>query len=244
MLGGVTSQSGTPWRAPSQVERANTVFHDWQDIPRNDAKWKTSEDPIMRRQLSGVLDREQEVRKPPQPSPEELQLYYKDPHGVIQGPFSGDDIIGWFEAGYFGIDLQVRVVTAPNDSPFASLGDVMPHLRAKARPPPGFSAPKNEVIETSNRSNFDNVGKIHTGLSEADIVRNEPRHKQTSMTEAENRFLESLMSGNASASTHQQFPFSEGWFLFSYFKIFIINMKKFIELMQGGCTVGWFPFQA
>ncbi|KAL6216136.1 hypothetical protein ACLB2K_009362 [Fragaria x ananassa] len=244
MSGGVTAHAGTPWRAPSQVERSNTVFHDWQDTPRdmksgtppvmtwsqrqkdlnndwesnladqsytrNDAKWKTSEDPIIRRQLSGVLDREQEVRKPQQPSPEELQLYYKDPHGVIQGPFSGDDIIGWFEAGYFGIDLQVRVASAPNESPFSALGDVMPHLRAKARPPPGFSAPKNEVMDTSSRSNFGNVGKIHTGLSEADIIRTEPRLKQTSMTEAENRFLESLMSGNTSGSTHQQFPFSEG----------------------------------
>ncbi|KAM5564855.1 protein ESSENTIAL FOR POTEXVIRUS ACCUMULATION 1 [Rosa sericea] len=244
MPGGVNAHSGTPWRAPSQVERSNTVFHDWQEIPRdmksgtppamtwsqrqkdlnndwesnladpsytrNDAKWKTSEDPIIRRQLSGVLDREQEVRKPQQPSPEELQLYYKDPHGVIQGPFSGDDIIGWFEAGYFGIDLQVRVASAPNDSPFSSLGDVMPHLRAKARPPPGFSAPKNEVMDTSSRPNFGNVGKIHAGLSEADIARNDPRLKQSSITEAENRFLESLMSGNTSGSTHQKFPFSEG----------------------------------
>ncbi|XP_050363641.1 protein ESSENTIAL FOR POTEXVIRUS ACCUMULATION 1 isoform X2 [Argentina anserina] len=245
MSGGVTAHSGTPWRAPSQVERSSTVFHDWQDSPRdiksgappamswsqrqkdlnndwesnlanqsytrNDAKWKSSEEPVIRRQLSGVLDREQEVRKPQQPSPEELQLYYKDPHGVIQGPFSGEDIIGWFEAGYFGIDLLVRVASAPNDSPFSSLGDIMPHLRAKARPPPGFSAPKNEVIDNSSRANFSNVGKIHTGLSEADIARNEPRGKQTSMTEAENRFLESLMSGNASgSSTHQQFPFSEG----------------------------------
>lgn len=179
---------------------------------KDGAKWETSEDPIIRRQPSGVLDREQDVRKPLQPSPEELQLCYVDPQGVIQGPFAGADIIGWFEAGYFGIDLQVRLAGASNDSPFASLGDVMPHLRAKARPPPGFAAPKpNEFPDTGSRPNFGSVNKLHTGLSDVDLIRNEPRHKHGSTTEAENRFLESLMSGNnLSASPLQKIAFSEG----------------------------------
>ncbi|PQQ13620.1 uncharacterized protein Pyn_34302 [Prunus yedoensis var. nudiflora] len=74
-----------------------------------------------------------------------------------------------------------------------------------------FSAPKqNEATDTSSRPNFGNVGKIHAGLSETDIARNEPRHKQGSTTEAENRFLESLMSGNTSGSPLQKFPFPEG----------------------------------
>ncbi|KAG0456871.1 hypothetical protein HPP92_024659 [Vanilla planifolia] len=46
-------------------------------------------------------------------SPENLRLCYKDPQGHIQGPFSGSDLIGWFEAGYFGIDLQVRLANSP-----------------------------------------------------------------------------------------------------------------------------------
>ncbi|KAL6295724.1 hypothetical protein ACE6H2_003866 [Prunus campanulata] len=234
--GSITPHSGTPWRSPSQGERLHAGLHDWKEIPgdiksrtpdmgwsqrqkdlnnewesRDEAKWKTSENPIIRRQPSGVLDREQEVRKPLQLSPEDLQLYYKDPQGIIQGPFAGADIIGWFEAGYFGIDLLVRVANASTDTPFLALGDVMPHLRSKARPPPGFSAPKqNEATDTSSRPNFGNVGKIHAGLSETDIARNEPRHKQGSTTEAENRFLESLMSGNTSGSPLQKFPFSEG----------------------------------
>lgn len=180
-------------------------------------KWEKSEDIILRRQLSGVLDREQEVIKSLQPSPEELQLYYVDPQGIIQGPFAGADIIGWFEAGYFGIDLQVRLVSAPNDSPFSSLGDVMPHLQAKARPPPGFSGPKqNEFPDAANRPNFGGVNKLQAGLSDVDIVRNESRHKLGSTTEAENRFLESLMSGNNLSSTPlQKIPFSEGGFLYT-----------------------------
>lgn len=74
--------------------------------------------------------------------PEDLSLYYKDPHGQIQGPFSGSDLIGWFDAGYFGIDLQVCLAEDSMNSPFSMLGDVMPHLRHKARPPPGFVTPK------------------------------------------------------------------------------------------------------
>ncbi|XP_057777016.1 protein ESSENTIAL FOR POTEXVIRUS ACCUMULATION 1-like isoform X2 [Salvia miltiorrhiza] len=61
--------------------------------------------------------------------PEELSLYYRDPQGEIQGPFLGVDIISWFEQGFFGADLPVRLEDAPDDSPFLELGDVMPHLK-------------------------------------------------------------------------------------------------------------------
>ncbi|XP_051122644.1 uncharacterized protein LOC127245675 isoform X2 [Andrographis paniculata] len=61
--------------------------------------------------------------------PEELSLYYLDPQGEIQGPFVGADIITWFEQGFFGIDLLVRLENAPDGSSFQKLGDVMPHLK-------------------------------------------------------------------------------------------------------------------
>ncbi|GMJ02661.1 Essential for poteXvirus Accumulation 1 [Hibiscus trionum] len=214
---------GTMWRASSFGEQSPAVKQDWKEIPndvrsrtpdmswsqqrkdvinqresnvmnssfsRDEAHWHSSEDPILRRQPSGVLDREPEPRK--LPAPEDLILHYKDPQGEIQGPFSGIDIIGWFEAGYFGIDLEVRLASAPKDLPFSLLGDVMPHLRAKARPPPGFGVPKpDELSDFSSRPNFSSLGKVHTGTSDSDVIRNEQRPA----TEAENRFLESLMSG-------------------------------------------------
>ncbi|XP_022772767.1 uncharacterized protein LOC111315363 isoform X2 [Durio zibethinus] len=217
---------GVVWRASSLGERSHTVTHDWKEVPsdvgsrnpdmsrsqpqkamitqresnvmnssysRDEANWQTSEDPILKRQPSGVLERDCEPRK--LPAPEDLLLHYKDPLGEIQGPFSGIDIIGWFEAGYFGIDLEVRLANAPKDSPFSLLGDVMPHLQAKARPPPGFGMPKQgEISDLSNRPNFSSFGKVHTGASEIDMIKNEPRPT----TEAENRFLESLMSGSIS----------------------------------------------
>lgn len=196
LMGNSSALMGSTWRAPS-------IGYE--------QKWQVGEDPIIKRQPSGILDRENESRKPFPPSPEDLVLHYKDPQGEIQGPFSGSDIIGWFEAGYFGIDLLVRSVSAPIDSPFASLGDVMPHLRAKARPPPGFSAPKqNEITDAPSRPSFSNLGKIHAATSEVDIVKNEPRHIHGSGTDAENRFLESLMSGNMSGSPLDKFAFSEG----------------------------------
>ncbi|KAL3818717.1 hypothetical protein ACJIZ3_004622 [Penstemon smallii] len=61
--------------------------------------------------------------------PEELSLFYLDPQGEIQGPFLGMDIISWFEQGFFGADLPVRLEDAPHDVPFQELGDVMPHLK-------------------------------------------------------------------------------------------------------------------
>ncbi|KAJ6973686.1 hypothetical protein NC653_033890 [Populus alba x Populus x berolinensis] len=103
--GNTSSNSGTPWRAPSLVEQLNTVSHDWRDasgdfrsraadmawnklqkdpenpcesnffdpsFSRDEAKWQTDEDPIIKRQPSAVLVWEQEVQKFPQPSPENL----------------------------------------------------------------------------------------------------------------------------------------------------------------------------
>ncbi|KAF5740762.1 hypothetical protein HS088_TW11G00840 [Tripterygium wilfordii] len=167
-----------------------------------EAKWQTADDPIIKRQPSAVFDREHKGNMLSPPSFEDLILYYKDPQGVIQGPFPGSDIVGWFEAGYFGIDLQVRNANASEDSPFSLLGDVMPHLRAKARPPPGFGLPKsNESADGSSRPNFNSLAKPHSGINEIDVIRSEPRHVHASSTEAENRFLESLMSGNLSNSS-------------------------------------------
>lgn len=61
--------------------------------------------------------------------PEELNLFYLDPQGNIQGPFLGLDIISWFEQGFFGTDLPVCLLGAPEGMPFLPLGDVMPHLK-------------------------------------------------------------------------------------------------------------------
>ncbi|KAE9588878.1 hypothetical protein Lal_00012550 [Lupinus albus] len=66
-------------------------------------------------------------------TPEELSLCYLDPQGAIQGPFLGIDIILWFEQGFFGIDLPVRLSDAPEGSSFRELGDMMPHLKVKSR---------------------------------------------------------------------------------------------------------------
>lgn len=63
--------------------------------------------------------------------PEDLSLCYLDPQGLIQGPYLGIDIITWFEQGYFGTDLPVRLADASDGSPFQELGEAMPHLRMK-----------------------------------------------------------------------------------------------------------------
>ncbi|CAN1835727.1 Protein ESSENTIAL FOR POTEXVIRUS ACCUMULATION 1 [Linum perenne] len=220
--------NSAPWRSPSLGEKLHPLSNERRDISDNinwtsshkdintrmesdfigktyskdQLKWQPGEEAVLKRQMSAVLDREQEAEKLLQQSPENLILYYKDPQGAVQGPFSGSDIIGWFEAGYFGIELQVRIATASKDVPFASLGDVMPHLRAKARPPPGFATPKqNELIEAPIRPTFGSFGHGSTGVSEVDALRNEPRHKTGSNMEAETRYLESLMAGNLGSTS-------------------------------------------
>ncbi|KAF6166620.1 hypothetical protein GIB67_005482 [Kingdonia uniflora] len=212
---------------------SNTGAHNLHNYHKDEPKWQAGEgfhsdvtqDSNIRRQLSEVFDRERESRHfmPPQPSPEELFLYYKDPRGEIQGPFAGIDLIGWFEAGYFGIDLQVLLANASPDTPFSFLGDVMPHLRAKARPPPGFGGPKpSDLAETTSRPKFGSLGMTHPASSEVDIMKNDPRNRHESGTEVENRFLESLMSGNTGRSPLEKFALSEGWLLHKSFYHYLI----------------------
>ncbi|CAI9116728.1 OLC1v1017957C1 [Oldenlandia corymbosa var. corymbosa] len=183
-----------------------------QSYARSDGpNWRIGEEHVLRRQPSAIFEKEPDIQKAIPQSPEDLVLYYKDPQGAIQGPFRGSDIIGWFEAGYFGIDLLVRLAGSPPDSPFCLLGDVMPHLRAKVRPPPGFSAAKqNEIADASSRFNFSSFGVPRADPSEIDMMQNESRYKHNSATEAENRFLESLMNGNMSGFPLEKSIPSEG----------------------------------
>ncbi|KAF9605203.1 hypothetical protein IFM89_014316, partial [Coptis chinensis] len=62
----------------------------------------------------------------------ELSLYYKDPLGVIQGPFLAVDIISGFDQGFFGTDLLVRLSDAPEGTPLQELGDVITYLKSSA----------------------------------------------------------------------------------------------------------------
>lgn len=179
-------------------------------------KWQASEHPVVKRQLSGVFESELGTRRVPPTAPEELSLFYKDPKGQIQGPFKGIDIIGWFEAGYFGIDLPVRLENSAVDAPWLSLGDAMPHLRAKARPPPGFPAPKpNDLTDIPGLQNSSTFGNALTGLNEVEMLKSDSRHRQGSDADAEKRFLESLMSGSKSSPALDNLTLPEGFFLLS-----------------------------
>lgn len=126
------------------------------DFNRNFSLRRQPSDAFDRRRETGIVHNRDEApgfrdRAPAwkphlQIPPEELSLYYRDPQGEIQGPFSGSDLIGWYETGYFDLDLPVRLASDSADAPFSALGDIMPHLRSKAGPPPGFGVQKQSEI--------------------------------------------------------------------------------------------------
>ncbi|XP_010460473.1 PREDICTED: uncharacterized protein LOC104741332 isoform X2 [Camelina sativa] len=95
--------------------------------------------------------------------PEEFLFLYIDPQGVIQGPFIGSDIISWFEQGFFGTDLQVRLANAPEGTPFQDLGRVMSYLKAESIDA-HISDQKNEFEETTLKADSD------AGLSIAPVA--------------------------------------------------------------------------
>ncbi|CDY11817.1 BnaC03g57610D [Brassica napus] len=97
--------------------------------------------------------------------PEEFMFSYIDPQGVIQGPFIGSDIISWFEQGFFGTDLQVRLATAPEGTPFQDLGTVMSYLKTESMQA-HINDQISELEETSRKANS-GIGLSFAPVSES-----------------------------------------------------------------------------
>ena len=104
-----------------------------------------------------------------QVAPEDLCLLYTDPQGEIQGPFLGVDIIGWFEAGFFGLELPVRLMDAPEGTPFVPLENIMPHLKPAVKVPPGFNSQKQseEGVESFHMKDEVHASSISYRLQES-----------------------------------------------------------------------------
>lgn len=96
-------------------------------------------------------------------NPEELTLYYLDPQGGMQGPFLGADIISWYEDGYFGLELPVRLSQDPDDVPFRPLVEVMPHLGQKPQSNIPLPCDGNAGSLDSSQGKFESA--IPTGSS-------------------------------------------------------------------------------
>ncbi|XP_022741971.1 uncharacterized protein LOC111293493 isoform X2 [Durio zibethinus] len=98
--------------------------------------------------------------------PEDLSLCYLDPQGVIQGPYLWIDIITWFEQGYFGTDLPVRLADALDGSPFQELGEVMPHLRMNSESASSVSAVTRMQIPDSFEGSLEETISYSASASE------------------------------------------------------------------------------
>ncbi|KAF5190835.1 Gyf domain-containing protein [Thalictrum thalictroides] len=93
---------------------------------------------------------------------EDSSLFYKDPHGKIQGPFFGADILSWFHQGFFGTDLLVCLSEAPEETPFQELGNVMPNLKSTAGSNAIANAKSISNIELSDAVVSSTVADIET----------------------------------------------------------------------------------
>ena len=89
--------------------------------------------------------------------PEELTLYYLDPQGGVQGPFMGTDIVSWYEDGYFGLELPVRLAQAPDEAPFRPLSELMPYLGHKSQSLPPVTSGGSAESPDSVHNNFEDA---------------------------------------------------------------------------------------
>ncbi|KAK1552030.1 hypothetical protein Q3G72_009157 [Acer saccharum] len=117
--------------------------------------------------------------------PEQLILCYIDPQGGLQGPFLGADIISWFEQGFFGTDLPVRMADAPEGTPFHELGEFMPHLKAKDM---------NANTDESN-SELEHFGVLEGNMETTDSsLVNDMRRALSEFDDLSDRHLQSRLS--------------------------------------------------
>ncbi|KDP26849.1 hypothetical protein JCGZ_18007 [Jatropha curcas] len=126
--------------------------------------------------------------------PEDLYFYYVDPHGQTQGPFLGADIVMWFEEGYFGMELPIRLADAPEGAPFQSLGEIMPHLKLRGGYPSsemeqsgalgGNLEPGLPAVPAPENTDPSSVHDLCQPLSDLSTL--SAQHAQARMTEPEN----------------------------------------------------------
>lgn len=163
-----------------------------------DARSKLSDDPSS---IFFIPFSEQNPNKSSDVKSEEMSLFYLDPQGVIQGPFIGADIILWYEQGFFGLDLPVRLADAP-ESPFCELGEVMPHLKvregsvdcADTKSLSGQSGASGGIMETNlpskhpalDANDASTTNEVHRSLAELHSLSNQ--HISSGMSETEAPF--------------------------------------------------------
>ncbi|XWS30524.1 hypothetical protein CRYUN_Cryun24cG0125300 [Craigia yunnanensis] len=139
--------------------------------------------------------------------PEDLSLCYLDPHRVVQGPYLGIDIITWFEQGYFGTDLPVRLADAPDGSPFQELGEVMPHLRMNSSSASSVSAVTRKQIPDYFEGSLEET--ISSSASASELKGSAIGREQQRTLSAFETFDTSFQLREPTQSYHSEHQFSE-----------------------------------
>ncbi|KAI8582715.1 hypothetical protein K450DRAFT_226576 [Umbelopsis ramanniana AG] len=82
-------------------------------------------------------------------APEEYQWYYRDPTGLVQGPFGAQDMHDWFKAGFF---TQTLLVRREDEISFEPLAALVRKIGDDNRP---FLTPYNPHTPSTSRSALD-----------------------------------------------------------------------------------------
>lgn len=69
---------------------------------------------------SGIVDQAGFVSLPSNSKASERTWYYRDPQGLVQGPFSSVEMFNWNAAGYFPVDLLVASASKTGFRPLAT----------------------------------------------------------------------------------------------------------------------------
>jgi hypothetical protein len=104
----------------------------WQQLQQQDVNERAQEDALREQQQQqqhqmGQQQQQQRMAPREQRLSADAPWYYSDPQGNIQGPFRGNEMRQWLEAGYFKGDLPIS--QQPN-GPFQALSLIFSNLSA------------------------------------------------------------------------------------------------------------------
>eukprot|EP00934_Nitzschia_sp_Nitz4_P002864 Nitzschia sp. Nitz4//scaffold22_size323478//313194//316554//NITZ4_000596-RA/size323478-processed-gene-0.430-mRNA-1//1//CDS//3329543204//2854//frame0 len=152
LLGSVDALRALITRSPQRIalRRDPNFAGDMAVLLVTNAQWKQQqaqvrahEEEVRRRQMEEEARMKAPNRPPAQIDPE-LPWFYSDPQKNIQGPFSGEEMRQWLEAGYFKGDLPI---SQQSSGPFYQLALLFPDLNVAFKASPDTADPAKEEAD-------------------------------------------------------------------------------------------------
>lgn len=155
----------------------NVQFQQYQQ-QQQDAENRSRREEIQRLEQQRRMQTMQKKQSTPSIDPN-APWYYSDPQGNVQGPFRGDEMRQWLEAGYFKGDLPISQQTTGQFIPLAS---IFPDLSIAFRTPSDEATENAAKVEAERRAQEEAQRRMVEAKAAAAAAERERREQQAAVS--------------------------------------------------------------